>query len=61
MSVAELAHRLSGTGQSIRRETLSRVLNGKQPTTWDTAERLAHIMGLGLSDLSNAEERSGPS
>ena len=51
MSVTELARRLSGAGRSIRRETLSRILNGKQPTTWDTAERLAHILGLELGDL----------
>ena len=48
MSVTELARRLSGQGYDIRRETLSRVLNGKQPTTWATAERLALILDLGL-------------
>jgi transcriptional regulator with XRE-family HTH domain len=51
MSVTELARRLSHQGPDIRRETLSRVLNGKQPTTWDTAERMAHILGIGISDL----------
>ena len=52
MSVTELARRLSGQGRPMRRETLSRVLNGKQPTTWDTAERIAQILGLSLGDLT---------
>lgn len=51
MSVTELARRLAGAGRPIRRETLSRILNGKQPTTWDTAERIAHILNIGLTDL----------
>jgi plasmid maintenance system antidote protein VapI len=61
MSVTELARRLSAAGHEIRRETLSRVLNGKQPTTWATAERLAIILGMSLelpdderSDAANA-------
>lgn len=53
MSVTELARRLAGHGRPIRRETLSRILNGKQPTTWDTAERIAQILGLGLGDLTS--------
>ena len=52
MSVTELARRLAGHGRPMRRETLSRVLNGKQPTTWDTAERIAQILGLDLADLA---------
>lgn len=48
MSVTELARRVSSRGPAIRRETLSRVLNGKQPTTWATAERLATILGISL-------------
>ena len=48
MSVTELARRIASHGQAIRRETLSRVLNGKQPTTWATAERLAMILGMEL-------------
>lgn len=51
MSVTDLARRLSGDGRPIRRETLSRVLNGKQPTTWDTAERMAHILGMDPGDI----------
>lgn len=48
MSISELARRLSADGRPLRRETLSRVLNGKQPTTWDTAERMADILGIEL-------------
>lgn len=50
MSVTELARRLGAHGHPIRRETLSRILNGKQPTTWDTAERLADILGIRVGD-----------
>lgn len=50
ISVTELARRLEGRGFPMRRETLSRVLNGKQPTTWSTAERLADIVGISLAD-----------
>ena len=46
MSVSELARRMSAQGHPLRRETLSRILNGKQPTTWDTAERLADVLGV---------------
>ena len=56
MSVTELARRLGAVGSAIRRETLSRVLNGKQPTTWDTAERLAQILGVELGDLLPVDE-----
>lgn len=55
MSVTELSRRLSGQGYAIRRETLSRVLNGKQPTTWETAERLALILGMGLETPADGE------
>ena len=50
MSVSDLARRLAATGTPIRRETVSRVLNGKQPTTWETAERMADILGITLGD-----------
>ena len=50
MSVTELARRLTARGYPMRRETLSRVLNGKQPTTWETAERLADILGISLAE-----------
>ena len=46
MTVTDLAGRLQRVGHSIRRETLSRVLNGKQPTTWETAQRLGEILGV---------------
>jgi plasmid maintenance system antidote protein VapI len=59
MSVTELARRLEQSGPPIRRETLSRVLNGKQPTTWATAERMADILGIDLViDLSEEEDRT---
>jgi ribosome-binding protein aMBF1 (putative translation factor) len=60
MSVTELARRLAGQGRAIRRETLSRVLNGKQPTTWDTAERLAHILGMEVTDLVTGDAPEQP-
>lgn len=50
ITVSELARRVSAGGYPIRRETLSRVLNGKQPTTWETAARIADILGISLSD-----------
>ena len=56
LSVTELARRLNGRGHPMRRETLSRVLNGKQPTTWDTAERLADLLGLSLTDGQEPDE-----
>lgn len=55
MSMTELARRLTALGFPMRRETLSRVLNGKQPTTWETAERLADILGISLSDDPDAD------
>ena len=48
MSVTQLARSLGARGSPIRRETLSRVLNGKQPTSWNTAERMADILGIDL-------------
>ena len=48
MTVTDLAVRLGQVGHSLRRETLSRILNGKQPTTWETAQRLAEIVGVNL-------------
>lgn len=52
LSVSDLARRLASSGLPIRRETVSRVLNGKQPTTWDTAERMADVLGISLVDGS---------
>ena len=56
VSVTELARRLRGRGYPMRRETLSRVLNGKQPTTWETAERLADVLGVSLADARSAAD-----
>ncbi len=47
-SVAGLARALAQQGQPISRETLSRVLNGKQATSWETVERLAYLLGVDL-------------
>ena len=61
MSVTDLARRIAGRGHPIRRETLSRILNGKQPTTWDTAERLAHVLGIEIeSPGDDAPARFSP-
>ena len=51
MSVTELARRVTDAGRPIRRETLSKVLNGFQPTSWGTVEALAHILDVDVSDL----------
>jgi hypothetical protein len=51
LSVSALARRTAASGRPIRRETLSRVLNGAQPTSWDTAEALADVLDVDLSDL----------
>lgn len=62
MTVSDLARRLAGRGRPIRRETLSRVLNGKQPTTWETAEHMADILGIDLVislDDGAADDGSG--
>lgn len=59
MSVSDLARRLSASGRPMRRETLSRILNGKQPTTWDTAERLADLLGVPLYETP-VTRSSGP-
>jgi hypothetical protein len=48
VSVSELARRLAEIGHPISRETLSRVLNGKQPTSWDTIRALAEVLGTQL-------------
>jgi plasmid maintenance system antidote protein VapI len=60
MSVTELARRLSAHGHPLRRETLSRILNGKQPTTWDTAERIADILGVAVAERPAPDGRRPP-
>ena len=49
-SVTRLADRLRVTGRPIRRETLSRILNGQQRTTWETAERIAAALDIDLPE-----------
>lgn len=44
--LAEVAGRMARIGAPITRETLSRVLNGKQPTTWGTVAALAEVLGV---------------
>lgn len=47
-SVTWLARQLTALGEPLRRETLSRILNGRQRTTWDTVERLALALRIEL-------------
>lgn len=54
LSVAALARRLHDRGYPIARETLSRVLNGKQPTSWPTVEVLADLLGADLPPRDSA-------
>jgi DNA-binding XRE family transcriptional regulator len=51
LSVTELARRLTDSGHPISRETLSRVLNGKQPTSWHTVELMAEVLSADLPEL----------
>jgi DNA-binding XRE family transcriptional regulator len=51
LTVRALAEELARIAHPIRRETLSRVLNGKQRTSWETAEALAEVLGVDLADL----------
>lgn len=51
VSLSELARRTDRTARPLRRETLSRVFNGTQPTTWDAVEVLAELLGVSLDDL----------
>jgi transcriptional regulator with XRE-family HTH domain len=54
-SVTELARRLTDRGHPITRETLSRVLNGKQPTSWHTVEAMAEAMSADVPELAGGE------
>ncbi|QBI19014.1 XRE family transcriptional regulator [Egibacter rhizosphaerae] len=47
-SVTELAWRLRLAGHPVARETLSKVLNGRQRTSWATVEQLARILDIDL-------------
>lgn len=59
LTVTDLARRVSRGEFTMARETLSRVLNGKQPTTWATAERLADVLGIDLESEPGARRRRG--
>ncbi len=54
LSVSALARECQRMGHPLRRETLSRVLNGAQSTTWDTVEVLAEILDVEIRDLHPA-------
>lgn len=51
LSVMDVVRRLRASGQPLRRETLSRILNGGQPTTWQRVEALADLLDVDLTDL----------
>jgi hypothetical protein len=51
VSISALVDHLAYRGHKIRRETLSRVLNGLQPTSWETVDELADLLGVSLADL----------
>ena len=53
LTVTQLAAQLQAHGVPIRRETLSRVLNGRQRTTWRTVERLADVLGVDVLDAES--------
>ncbi|MFO8075102.1 MAG: helix-turn-helix domain-containing protein [Actinomycetota bacterium] len=50
LTVTDLEARLAGSGHSLRRETLSRILNGRQRTTWTTVEVLAEVLDVDLDE-----------
>lgn len=52
IAVIEVCRRLDEIGAPLARETLSRILNGKQPTTWETVANLAEVLGV---DVDAAE------
>ena len=45
-TVSALARRLARHGHPVRRETLSRILNGQQRTTWETVEVIAQTLDI---------------
>lgn len=47
-TITGLAERLRASGWPVRRETLSRILNGRQRTTWPTVERIAVALDVEL-------------
>ena len=50
LTVTDLESRLAVTARPLRRETLSRILNGRQHTTWETVELLAEVLGADLDE-----------
>lgn len=52
LTVTDLARRVEAAGHPLRRETLSRVLQGKQATTWATVDALGRALGMALDDVS---------
>lgn len=48
LTVVDLARRTEATSRPLRRETLSRVLNGTQPTSWETVRILAELLDVDL-------------
>ena len=50
LTVTDLEARLAATSRPLRRETLSRILNGRQRTTWETVEQLAEVLAVDLDD-----------
>ena len=48
VSVCDLARRLRAAGTPVDRSTLSRVLNGLQPTSWDLIAAMAGEVGAGV-------------
>lgn len=45
-TVSDLARRLARRGYPVRRETLSRVLNGRQHTSWSLVEAIAEVLDV---------------
>jgi ribosome-binding protein aMBF1 (putative translation factor) len=48
VTISALAARTAADGYPLARSTLSRILNGKQATTWETVEVLAELLGVTL-------------
>ena len=54
VGVTHLAERMDRLGHPISRETLSRVLNGKQPTSWATVEVMAEALSADVPEIPDA-------
>lgn len=51
LQVTHLARRMARLGHPVSRETLSRVLNGKQPTSWATIEVMAEALSADVPEI----------